>query len=121
MHTKPNIKKFLHVMFALILFSSMLCCDKKNPSEAEEQDQDSSLCFTVDGFDITVHNLWSYGGSYTVNCQGIVSFKVVTSVGNESHTLEWTNISNNYNTFTVDSFNVKIDGKDYSYPKDKCK
>ncbi|MGD0338200.1 MAG: hypothetical protein ABSB78_05375 [Bacteroidota bacterium] len=41
-------------------------------------------------------------------------------MNDETHTLKWTNIKNDYGWQTVAGFDVNIDGKDYSYPKNKC-
>lgn len=96
-------------------FSVILSCSKKSGTGS-----DSAICFTVGGFVVTVHNMWSDGSAYSVNVQGRISFNREVTRNNETHTLEWTNINNNYNINAVTSFDVKIDGRDYSYPADEC-
>ena len=78
------------------------------------------ICFVVGGFTVYVRNMWIAGSSDFYDLQGLGSFDVETSSGNEHHTLHWTNIVNNYTTYTTDSFNVTIDGKAYSYPANAC-
>ena len=81
----------------------------------------SSICFSVSGFNVTIPNLFKGGGSYNTNVEGLAGFTQTVSQNNESHSLVWTNIQNNYTTRTVDSFNARIDGKDYSYPANRCR
>lgn len=111
-----NIKTYLLCILITMLFCFALACKKDEPTETEA----SSICFTVDGFVVTVHNVWSGGQTHTVNVQGLASFDEEVSMGGETHTLEWTNIVNDYGSGVVVSFDVKIDGNDYSYPADKC-
>ena len=61
-------------------------------------------------------------GSYNVSLYGLLSSEeTISKTGETPHSLVWTNIRGNYTTGTVDSFNVRIDGKDYSYPADRCR
>jgi hypothetical protein len=78
------------------------------------------ICFGVSGFNVHVYNMWTNGSIDFYNVQGVGSFNVETSSGGESHSLHFTNIVNNYTTYTTDSFNVTIDGKAYSYPANAC-
>ena len=103
---------------AFILFVlSYTSCSKDNPADSSAP----SICFTVSGFNVSVNHMWKNGRAQTENLQGQVSFSSATSAAGESHTLDWTNIKNDYTIHVVTSFNVKIDGVDYSYPADKCK
>ncbi|HEY4612492.1 MAG TPA: hypothetical protein VII11_05880 [Bacteroidota bacterium] len=107
----------LATMAVVMLTGLFTACSE---DEATEASSASSICFSVDGFNVTVRNLWSGGGSYSTNVQGLAAFSETVSQNNETHSLQWTNIQNNYTTYTVTSFNVKIDGKDYSYPANRC-
>lgn len=112
-----------HIIFDLLQMAIMLCClmvscSKKNPTESP--DGANSICFTVNGFEVKIHNMWNNGSDYSKNVQGLLSFDATISMNNETHTFKWTNIKNDYGRSTVISFDVNIDGKDYHYPKDKC-
>ncbi|MCX6134384.1 MAG: hypothetical protein NTU47_11280 [Ignavibacteriales bacterium] len=103
---------------AFILFVvSCISCSKDNPADPSSQ----SVCFTVSGFNVSINHMWKNGRAQTENLQGQVSFSSAVSTAGESHNLDWTNIKNDYTIHVVTSFNVKIDGIDYSYPADKCK
>ena len=103
---------------ALVLFVAFYTsCKKDNPVEPSAP----SICFTVSGFNVSVNHMWKNGSAQTENVQGLISFSSTTSTNSESHKMDWTNIKNDYTTFTVTSFNVRIDGVDYSYPANKCK
>ncbi len=103
---------------ALMLIATQACGggggdESTGPSQA-------AICFSVNGFDVTVANLWNGGGSQTVNVRGLAAFDQTISRGSESHTLQWTGIQNNYTTQRVDAFNVRIDGRALSYPANRC-
>jgi hypothetical protein len=112
-------KMVLMVEFiALVLFVALYTsCNKDNPADSSAP----SICFTVSGFSVSVNYMWKSGSVQTENVQGLISFNSTVSSGGESHKLDWTNIKNDYTIYTVTSFNVKIDGVDYSYPANKCK
>lgn len=77
------------------------------------------ICISVSGQDITIHGIYASGGSYTVHHDiGVTGFTVTFSDATESHTLVFTNVV--YNSQEVTSFNVNVDGTDYSYPADRC-
>jgi len=98
----------------MMLLCFIFSCEKDSPTQPEA----NVVCFTVDGHTVTLNNFWNDGTSYTKDLEGRISFDETTSRNNETHTLEWTNIiGDNNNVF---SFDVTIDGKDYSYPSDKC-
>jgi len=79
-----------------------------------------AICFSVTGFDVAVANMWAGGGMHTVNVRGLTAFRETVSRGTETHTLDWTNIQNNYTTQRVDAFNVTIDGRAFSFPGNRC-
>ena len=101
----------------LILFYS-ISCGGDSPSAPSSA---SSICFNVSGFNVSVANLFRNGTPYSVNVQGLTGFNETVSQNNETHSLQWTNIRNNNTTRTVDSFNVRIDSRDFSYPADRCR
>ncbi|MCK4427071.1 MAG: hypothetical protein KAW16_01155 [candidate division Zixibacteria bacterium] len=111
-----KMKDFLLCISIMMLICLTSSCSKDKPTESKSKA--SPICFTVDGFKVTVHNMWSDSEAHTVNMKGFVSFNSTVSRNNETHKLEWTNIISDY--ITVLSFDVRIDGRDYSYPKDKC-
>lgn len=109
-----NVKNYLLCVLMMMLICFILSCDKASPTQSEP----NVICFTVDGHSVTLSNFWNDGTSYTKNVRGLISFNATTTRNNETHNLIWTNIVSDYNR--VYSFNVKIDGEDYSYPRDKC-
>jgi len=116
-----NSKMVLMVEFAVLVLSVALysSCSKDNP--ADSTSSVPSICFTVSGFNVSVNHMWKNGSAQSENVQGLAGFTSTISSGGESHKLEWTNIKNDYSANTVTSFNVKVDGVDYSYPANKCK
>ena len=108
------IEKSGKVLLTTSSFMVIQSCSKKST------EPDKAICFNVSGFNVYVHNMFSSGYTHHVNVQGLASFDETVSVDSETHSLEWTDITNNYDIFAVTSFNVKIDGKDYSYPADEC-
>jgi len=108
------IVEFVSLVLFVALYGS---CSKDNPADSSVP----SICFTVSGFDVSVNHMWKNGTAQTENVQGLTAFTSTVSTAGESHKMEWTNIKNDYTSYTVTSFNVKIDGVDYSYPANKCK
>lgn len=108
-----NIKILYPCFLIIVCIYFLLSCSKDNPTESQE-----AICFTVDGHDVTVHNLWKDGTSYTKNVGGLLSFNETTNRNNETHTLEWTNIQSDFEK--VYSFDVNIDGKSFRYPENAC-
>ena len=102
------------LLLAGFLCFTLSCGSPTQPSAKE------SICFTVSGFNVSIANMWRSGAVHRSDVQGLTAFTETTSSGSETHTLEWTNIQNNYTTFTVTSFSVRIDGRSYSYPANKC-
>ncbi|MFC1851494.1 hypothetical protein ACFL27_14960, partial [candidate division CSSED10-310 bacterium] len=86
----------------------------------DDDDDGEPICFKVNGFYASVYHMWSDGSTHTSNLQGLRSFTETISRNGETHTLEWTNIDNNYSTDRTDSFDCKIDGTSYQYPRDEC-
>ncbi len=105
------------VAFALLL-AVVLCSLESCGGSATQPTQ--AVCFGVSGFNVSVLHMWRSGSVYSANVQGLISFTETTSSGGETHTLNWTNIHNDYTLFTVTSFNVTIDGTAYSYPANRC-
>ena len=115
-----NKMVFLVEFVSLVGFVALYtCCNKDNPTDSSSSTP--TICFTVSGFNVSVNHMWKNGSAQTENVQGLAGFTSTITSGGESHKMEWTNIKNDYNTNTVTSFNVKIDGVDYSYPANKCK
>lgn len=79
-----------------------------------------SVCFTVSGFEVTIYNMWEDGSDWSKNLRGYVSFNQTVSMNDETHSLDWSNIENNYTLNRTTAFDVKIDGTNYSYPEDAC-
>jgi hypothetical protein len=102
----------------LLLVASLSCGGGDGDGAAGPQRR--SICFSVSGFDVTVANMWQGGGTHTTNVRGLAAFTETVSRGGETHTLQWTNIQNNYTTQRVDAFNVRIDGAALSYPGNQC-
>ena len=109
-----NVENYLLCVLMMMLICFILSCDKASPTQSEP----NVVCFTVYGHSVTLHNFWNNGTSYTKNVGGLISFNATITENNETHTLEWTNIISDLNS--VFSFDVIIDGEDYSYPRDKC-
>lgn len=105
------------LFLGLILLSTLfLSCSKDdNPVEPKSQ-----ICFTVSGTNVTIENFWKNGSSYSKDIGGLLSFDQTVNINNETHTLSWQEISTDYQTHTVVSFKVTIDGVEYHYPRDKC-
>lgn len=104
-------------LMIMLLLGLIVSCD--NPTEPKKDaTRNDAICFVVYGHTVTVHNFWDNGDSYSDDIGGRISFDQTTSRNNEAHTLEWTNIVSDQNR--AYSFDVKIDGEDYSYPKDRC-
>ena len=116
-----NRKHHTQDVVACIIFlgAFWISCTKDNPADSPASAP--SICFTVSGFNVSVNHVWKNGTAQTENVQGLASFSSTTTAGGESHKMDWTNITNDYTLYTVTSFNVKIDGVDYSYPANKCK
>jgi hypothetical protein len=114
---KDKIVFIVEFTVVAIFMMQYTSCSKDNPANPSAP----SICFTVSGFNVSVNNMWKNGTAQTENVQGLISFSSTVSTGSESHKLDWTNIKNDYITYTVTSFNVKIDGVDYSYPANKCR
>ena len=104
----------LVVLFVAVVLCSLAACSG-NPSQPTP-----AICFSVSGFNVSTLHMWRSGGVQNNNVQGLTSFNETTSSGGETHTLNWTNIHNDYTLFTVTSFNVTIDGTAYSYPANRC-
>ena len=102
----------------LVTLVFLVSCGGDSPSAPSST---SSICFNVSGFSVSIVNLFRNGSPYSTNVQGLAGFNETVSQNNETHSLQWTNIRNNTTTRTVDSFNVRIDGRDYSYPADRCR
>ena len=103
--------------FVALALVAALCasCGSKNPASPS-----ASVCFGVSGFYVSVFHVWRDGSTQNENVQGLISFTSTVTANNETHVFEWTNISNNYTTYTTTSFNVRIDGTSYSYPVNRC-
>jgi len=114
---KNKMVLMVEVAALVLFFAFYTSCNKDNPADSSVP----SICFTVSGFNVSVNHMWKNGTAQTENVQGLISFSSTVSTGGESHKLDWTNIKNDYTAYTVTSFNVKIDGVDYSYPANKCK
>ena len=107
----------LSIRCATLALVTALCasCSSNNPAGPS-----ASICLSVSGFYATVNHVWRGGGNQTENVQGLISFNSTVSSNNETHVFQWTNIVNNYTTFTTTSFNVNVDGVNYSYPANRC-
>jgi hypothetical protein len=101
---------------SMMQFCWLLSCHSPTESSANK----NRICFTVDGFVVTIHNFWKDGSSYAQDVYNRVSFSQTIKKNNETHALQWSNIEGEYGQNTLRSFNVTIDGKAYSYPKDMC-
>jgi hypothetical protein len=104
-----SIAVYFSVVVLIMLFG-VYGCSEDNPTEPK------TITFSVDGFNVSIYNMWGDGSVHTENLQGLISFDQTVSRNNETHILKWTNIVCNYNQNCVVSFNVNIDGKDYRYP-----
>ena len=76
-------------------------------------------CFLVSWKNVTVENFWNSGSAqyFTFNYETARTETISTE--NETHALAWKNIV--YQSGDIVSFDVKIDGIDFSYPEDMCK
>lgn len=107
-----NNKMWLLSILMIVLLCLTLSC-ATGPGAAP-------ICFNVNGYWVTVMNFWSDGGSEGFDLSGGYTWRTdEITMGNETHTLKWTDIERDMYGYVI-SFNVKIDGKDYSYPWDKC-
>ena len=114
---KSNNLLYMILILLLISFTHFSC------------KRDSSICFSVTGFKVDIHNLLKDGSTITQDLKGIKSIRnevyELVEPGNWdsaiSHIISWDNVTHDYSNNTLASFDVLIDGKHYSYPKNKCK
>jgi hypothetical protein len=78
-------------------------------------------CFTVSGTKVTTNNLFATGGPHLIDLEDLPSVSTIASRGPESHNLIFMKIRRDAAKANVTSFSVKVDGKDYEFPKDACK
>ena len=76
-------------------------------------------CFTVEGNKITVNRLFADGKPHVEDVEGMPSQSSMVSRGPEAHNLIFMKIKRD-GAKNVSAFEVKIDGKNYEYPKDMC-
>ena len=75
-------------------------------------------CFTVSGEKASVHNVFKDGKPHVVELD-MPSVSTMASRGPEASNMIFTKIKRDEKK-NVTAFSAKIDGKDYSYPKDAC-
>lgn len=78
-------------------------------------------CFTVSGTKVTTQNLFATGAPHLIDLEDLPSVSTISSRGSESHNLIFMKIKRDAAKANVLSFSVKVDGKDYEYPRDVCK
>ncbi len=115
-----NFARWLARAAGVLLFVATESCGGGGGGDDTTGPPQRRICLSVSGFDVTVANLWNGGGSHTTNVRGLAGFNETISRGNETHTLVWTNIQNNYTTQRVDAFNVRVDAASLSYPGNRC-
>ena len=101
----------------LSIFLLLLCsCGILNPDNEDQLD----VSFSVDGNSITIYRLFKNSSSYEYDVEwGARSLELTAKKGNESHHLSFLNITwalvDSLNPSEISSFDVKIDGHDFSY------
>jgi hypothetical protein len=109
--------KYCILLLACIIIVSCWSCSENNPAGPEKE----PVCFTVSQYTatVTVDHFWNSGASQQIDLSGGATEGTVTVTReNESHTLHFTNIYKI--SGVIQSFDVVIDGKSYSYPENKC-
>lgn len=78
-------------------------------------------CFLVSGTKVSVHQLFAGDGKVkTIDLEDMPSVSTMDSRGSEAHNLIFMNIKRDAAKKNVLSFSVKVDDKNYEFPKDAC-
>jgi len=107
----------LYLLFlSILLLGLFVSCS--NSTEPERKT--NPICFNVSPYEakVVVYNLWQGSGSQQVDLTGIAAAEIKVSREGESHTMVFTNVVKD--GWQIQSFNVVIDGRSYSYPANQC-
>lgn len=110
------MKTFLTATMAVLIFVPAGFTPAASPQK--------SVCLKVNGEKVEIHNLG--GAPVVIDRDGIPDFastsmleSVSTAKGSKSYNLLLTGVKRN-DKKAISSFDIKIDEKAYTYPKDSC-
>ena len=107
MKTKSNVCFFLFIILGVFSIMNNGC----------EKDEDK-ICIDVDGYYITIKNLYSDGHEVVLNAYGYSFFEADYDHDGNVHHIVYSNFT--FDNSSVTGVNIVIDDKNYNYPKNKC-
>ena len=77
-------------------------------------------CFTVAGTKVTVEGVFTDKKPWVVDLEDLPSTSTMSSRNSEAHNLIFMNVKHDAGKKNVTAFSVKVDDKDYAFPKHAC-